>query len=267
MAQRVCSDDVESLAKELGFKFGLLNSTRLLQNFDADTCDPDTVFLMDIGRPVPDGDRGYYDAKICWKGRQQLITWNESTRASLRKLLENDGSSNTCAVCLEALGIRESLNCAGCNSMMCTTCVFKMSLTDAAVVGVNHHQWLVGCRCPECRRDMSFDIRTMYFRVFDRLNLFSDSQRAALQLAKEYDPNCAEQMKTWKEKHPLRQYGQGIVVKVYGLKTQKKWNGKKATIIGEGVVKSGVFRWPIELQIKGKPRALLKQTNLKVVSK
>ena len=53
-------------------------------------------------------------------------------------------------------------------------------------------------------------------------------------------------------------------MKLHGLKKRKQWNGKKAMIIGAGVVKKGMFRWPIQLQSKCKSWALLKQTNLSV---
>ena len=56
---------------------------------------------------------------------------------------------------------------------------------------------------------------------------------------------------------------EGMVVKLHGLKTQRKLNGKRAKIIGKQIIKNGVSRWPIRLLTGKKSEALLKGSNLR----
>ena len=109
----------------------------------------------------------------------------------------------------------------------------------------------------------------MWFdRMLDRLNDFTDSQKAALLFVKRNDPHSAffiENHERRIQSHramAAKQLKPGKIVKLVGLK-KNEWNGKKAKIIGKKVLKSDMIKWPVELMDGSKRRALIKQCNLR----
>lgn len=101
----------------------------------------------------------------------------------------------------------------------------------------------------------------------DRLNDFTDNQKAALLFVKWNDPHFAAGIKSHRRQMQseremaAKQLKPGKTVKLVGLK-KKEWNGKKAKVIGKKVLKSDMIKWPVQLMDGSKDKALIKQCNL-----
>merc|ERR1711971_661061 len=104
----------------------------------------------------------------------------------------------------------------------------------------------------------------------DRVQEFSDEQRKVLLWIKQHDPmydlRYAMAKKGVKqiEQIAAKAFKQGTRIKLFGMK-DKKWNGEKAVISGERIIKDGVFRWPVQLlngkkgKLKSKEVPIIKQ--------
>ena len=109
-------------------------------------------------------------------------------------------------------------------------------------------------------------------RVLDRLNDFTDNQKAALLFVKRNDPQSAVLIMNQQirmqlhQQMAIRKLKPGKIVKLVGLK-KKDWNGKKAKIIGKKVLKSDMIKWPVQLMDGSKDKALIKQCNLQKLEK
>ena len=173
-----------------------------------------------------------------------------------------------CAVCREALGAREAFNCPHCNSTLCTRCVVKIAFSTP--MDADHDEAAVArfetcdrpIKCPECRCKLMIDVREIYFRVMDRLDEFTEKERQFIVFLSQRDLEFEENRQLWANNHPLKHFKQGVTVRLHGLKAKKQWNGKKAMIIGKGVIKQDTFRWPIQVMDGSKTRALLRQCNM-----
>ena len=262
MAKRnICGKDVEAIAKELGIKFVWIKNLNDRRAKDTFKRDPDTAYMVDTGESVTDF-YGPHDFTLTWKHRNHSFKWKEVSLASIRKCLQDDGSAAECTVCFEELPLRESSNCAQCHSKYCTTCIIRMGLTEDGMRRIMSLDFLCEHPCCICREPLSWDPRLHYFKVLDRMQEFTPLQQETLVFCRKWDHNSALQIRVWEEKHPLKHFKPGVTVKLHGLKKQRKWNGKKAQIIGEGVVNNDTFRWPIQLLKKPRSKALLKQTNM-----
>ena len=263
---------IEEIARKSNRKFVRITdfNHKLITGDGAGKRDPNTVYLLDPGfrfSGYSGNERKEMDAKIYWQKRAMNLDWKTCTKARITKYLEEDGSDSECVVCFEDLPFRESLSCSQCNSKLCPVCTFKMGLTDDNVARVMNGNWIIGHQCPECRTKCTYDPREWWCQVMDRMDEFTGIQRKALSFAKENDANAREHMEQWAEGHPLKHFKEGVRVKLHGLKGRRKWNGRKARIIGKGVVKNGVYRVPVELIGKSNERALLKQTNMRTMEK
>ena len=269
MPSQMSGKDVRDIAVKLGRKFvRITNVFHEIPN-NPGKRDPKTVYLLDTGhklRVISETSVECIAAKLYWAGRAMSINdWSEVTKASITKYLEDDGTDSDCAVCYDDLPLRESLNCTSCNSKICGCCMFRLGLTDENIERIMNGHWIVGHRCPLCRTACKYDVRRHWFRVMDRMDDFTDAQREALLFAKDNDFKADVHTKNYMEEHPLKQYRKNVSVVLHGLKGKTKWNGKRAWITGDGVVKNGIYRLPVQLRGKKKEKGLIKQTNMKIV--
>lgn len=263
-------DDVKSLVSESGVTFVLItNPKHYIPKSSFHKGDPDIAYLYYNPRfPIPPDDR---DATFFWKGRTRLIYWGQRTKASLRKVLIEDSTSE-CAVCFDKIGVIDAQICPQCDCRCCLRCKYKMMTKEIAAAFI-HGDYMMDYTCIQCRFTIEVDAAYDYFRVMDRLDDFSNYQKAALLQLKNSDPGFYKfQIKHYKGRKKFfremsrKQFKAGSVVRLSGLK-KKEWNGKKAMIIGGKVVKDNVIRWPIRLMDKSNGKALLKQCNLQKFGK
>ena len=130
----------------------------------------------------------------------------------------------------------------------------KMCLTDDNIQRILRKQWLSAFKCPECRGTVACHVLKAYAEIMDKYDEFTDSQQRALVFAQQNDPEYGL-------RYPLKHLRKGVIVLLYGLEN-KKWDGKEARIIGEGVHKNGIFKVPVQLMDGSKSTALIKQTNM-----
>ena len=258
---QINGDTVEALAKEMGIPLKRYRYKALDILNDASKRDPDIAYLVD---PLElDTADCMEDAMLYWKNRNNSLKWDDHTKPSIRKIFEDDGSDSDCCVCYEDLPIREALNCTKCNCKICSECLMKLCMgTPESILRILSGNFLSGHTCPECRNESAYDFRTMYHRVLDRLEKFTDEQQRAIKFADHHSPLRNTLINAWILKHPLVYFKPGVTVKLGHLRKQRKWNGRKAKIIGPAVIKDDILRWPIRLVGKKGTKALLKQCNM-----
>ena len=278
----ISKNDIEEVATRMGFKFEHIKIFNGSINHSND--DPDTVYLMDTGKQLKFGDStdstkqsGPYDAML-WTGKTAVtgLWYDHMTKATIRRLLQS--TAVECIVCMEEVEERDYIFCARCHGEICTVCLAKIVLTEGAMARI-----LTGCadgenNCPCCRYELKYECvkcrytlidecRLWSFKLMDRLDLFTEQQQRVLLFLKQSDPEFEEKLEHWNEwgtKISSWHFQPGSIVRLHGLK-RKEWNGKKAVIIGKAQLKNNVFRWPIQLMVGNKDKALLRQRNLKKV--
>lgn len=260
---RLNGNAVEALAQEMGIPFRRYRNPRQQIVEDASQRDPDIAYLVD---PVDTTDFDC-DAMLYWKNRNNTLSWDDATKASVRQILAHDGGDVECVACYEDIPIREILDCTKCKSHLCPSCLIDLSLnTPEKIDRILSGNFDSGHECPECRNQSGFDFRSMYYRVLDRLEEFSSDQQRAIKFADHnHSPPAMRNfyLDAWIEKHPLKFFKPGVTFKVRGLKSKRKWNGQKAKIIGDLVINNDILRWPVQLFIgKKREKALLKQGNM-----
>lgn len=257
MAAEINGDVIESMVRELGLKFVRRRDTK--QDIEELSWrDPGTVHLCD---PEDTSSFGG-DALICYKKRNHMMRWGETSKAAIRKFLTEDGEASECGVCFEDVGLREAVCCAQCNSKICPVCMVKMCLTEETTRQILQGFPMAGHQCPECRNQCSYDFKMVYYQVYDRLDEFTTNQQEAIRFTMLKDDFRDIHMSYWVQMHPLKYFKKGAVVKLRFLKKQKKWNGQKAKINGEYMIKGDILRWPVQLIGKYKAKALLRQNNM-----
>ena len=209
------------------------------------------------------------DAVIFWEGSEWPLRWKDTSRAAIRKHLEN--TNNECVVCLEEVGVEDQVSCNLCAARTCSMCLMKICLTDDAIPKILSGIFMAKMRCVGCRRESLLDdlrCPLPYFTIMHRLDELTQPQRDALMFIKENDPKYKKSLADWEDhmmKFPLPQFKKDSVVQLQRLKKKTEWNGKEALIIGDGMMKNGVYRWPIQLTDDSGSKALMKQINLRKV--
>merc|ERR1712098_447424 len=98
-----------------------------------------------------------------------------------------------------------------------------------------------------------------------------ERQQEALAFLKNSDPEFQTNLAIWKNvlrserKRKIKRFKTGCRVKIHGLKSARRWNGKTATICGAKVIKKNVIRWPVQLSDKSHSKMLLKGINMKKI--
>ena len=259
--------DVKSIASELGLKYVRITNP---ENKAWKNQDINKVYLLwprcglQLSSP-----RGPVDALLCRKGAIFPFKWKNVSKAAIRKHLDN--THNECVVCLEEVVLREQISCGQCASIICVLCLMKMCLTDDAIQRILTGIFMAKYRCVGCRADITLDnMRSLlpYYTIMHRLDELTEPQRDALMFIKENDPKYEHKMADWENymiKYPLPHLEKGSVVQLQRLKNKPEWNGKEARIIGDGMMKTGIYRWPIQLTDDSGSKALMKQINLRKV--
>lgn len=275
-------EDVHSLLTEMGKRVVHVKdaTSERMERLTADTDnDLSVVTVLEITRPFKCVD-DESDVIFVWAGGILNLQWNVFTHEEFRGKFESHPTEEKqCPVCSEYVDQIRLSFCYQCKSKTCWVCVMKMALTPETIQSIllqpnepieeyRCHE----CRCPECREALEADIEGVYVRVMDHLDEFTEEQQQALLLIKLNDPQFDELLDKWKSQLqtdsitfddliPIHLH-RGCTVRLYGLKN-KKWNRKKAIIIGPKEIKNGVIRWPIQLKGKCRTKALIKQRNLK----
>merc|ERR1711951_192068 len=115
-----------------------------------------------------------------------------------------------------------------------------MYLTPESISQILRGQTRIPMDCIVCRASLETDAKELCPTVMDRFNEFDEKQQAALIFLKENDPmfqkNYAMVALGRRQIREIqaKRFRKGKQVKLCGLKSKKfrKWNGKKAALIG-----------------------------------
>merc|ERR1719347_813352 len=127
--------------------------------------DPDVVYLMEFGVPMMNrvdlGRTSPYDALLCFNGISHKLEWHSSTKASIRKMLQESHQQYECAICYETIKPLQGCICPQCGCKTCALCRTKMGLTADTIRKVKGGDFGVIGKCVECRVLSTVDARTL----------------------------------------------------------------------------------------------------------
>lgn len=260
-------DDVAAIVHKLGLELVFFDG-------EPDTCnvdDPDAVYLIVPKKglcryKINESSRIMsHDAKLLHKGKSTAIFWNETTRSSIRKVLEN--SNDECAEC--SVEPVTDTTCNKCHRKLCTVCQLKSALTTEMLQKVRTKDFELDYECA-CGQKYEFDIRQMIVPVMDRVDEFSAAQQDTLSFVKNNFAMYEEQRKGWRDYVNMivlgreLQFRKGRRVILRGFNGES-CNGKRAEIVAKRIVRDGVIRWPVRLLDGSNSKAFLKQVNMKKI--
>ena len=284
MPQLIDGQCVESIAKQMGLEFRR-ETNEAKYHAHLRKCkgvlDPDVVYLFDPGVPIHPGSDSIdpsvgtcdrcCDAVLSYHDTQVLLHYNQHGKVYIQKVLRS-AMDPECDVCYEEWPVVSHV-CARCGSKLCPFCKMKVCLTpeniDLLLSGL--HGTRVSASCVQCRLVCMINLDLSAYLVSDRLRDFDDRQREALLFLMDSDPSLGTTWKSWKENQSLnknrtvKRFKEGCRVRTHGLKSERKWNGRIGTIIGEKVIKNDVIRWPVQLSgksAKTRSKMLLKGVNM-----
>lgn len=279
MTNHIDGKYIETTAKHMGLEF--VRETKVKEyNAHMKQCkwrlDPDVVYLFEPGVPThSESHNGNLtnqcrDAVLHYNDKILQLSWNNSTKAHIRKILQSGGEEPECAVCYESSPL-QCHSCPQCGSKVCAFCQVKMCLTPETISLVLRGSHITIVHCVECRGVFQMDLMQTYYMLFDRLTEFAERQQEALLFLKNSDPEFQTNFDRWnraleaKREDNIKRFKTGCRVKIHGLKKARKWNGKAAVIVGAKVIKSNVIRWPVQLSDGSHSKALLRGVNMKKV--
>ena len=272
---------IETTAKHMGLEFKRETNMRRYTAHNNATgtwpnIDKDIVYLFEPGMPThfgahnTDSTDGLCDAVLHYNDKIHHLSWDDCSKATIRKTLLRTSEEPECAVCYEECPMGCHV-CRKCNGNLCPLCRMKMCLTPGTIDLVLRGEHITVGQCVQCRVMCHIDLQRTSYMLFDRLNEFTERQQEALVFLKNSDPEFETNMKMWKamseekKTEKIKRFRAGCRVKIHGLKNARKWNGKTAEIIGAKVIKNEVIRWPVLLSDESHSKALLKGINMKKI--
>ena len=262
--------EFESIIRGLGIQFEFCNDREDTIMWDVHKRDPDTVYLYEPGYPIKANShsRAPCDALVVWKGETREIRWKRTGRLVIHKYFQYGAVG--CAVCFETK--TDFWHCARCGGRLCHFCTMRLALTKEAMFLFLHRIFKCYLKCPQCRAQFTIDPRRGIFGVMKRMAEFTQYQQNMLLFLKAAHPAFDEmyaEFLTKTKQHRIqvyrRSFRRGCCIEIVGLRNKAEWNGERAKIVGERIVKNGSIRWPVQLQDSDE-RALLKQCNMKKVN-
>merc|ERR1719295_1847899 len=142
----------------------------------------------------------------------------------------------------------------------------KMVLKEEVIQQILDGECTVNYQCVECRKMHTLDMKGAYVAAMDHFDELEEPQQVIVSMLKHRDHDYKRKRMGLQV---IRLNGAGIAkpleigtkVMVHSLKSKDNWNGEIAHIIGNKVIKNGVTRWPIQLMLPPKERAMLKPDN------